>query len=368
MKITIENHRGLLRLRFNDGTGRKNLALGFQDSPPYRARAGMIKCQIEQDFHTGHYDPTLLKYKPRTIGKNATEISAPELFSRFTQCQAKEKGLNNSTVKAKYKVIEHELERYLNLPAISITKQTAGKLADTWAKNISSDTAKQRIWLLASCWEWAKGRYHVADENPWKDMAGRFRTQPKKRVEPFDADEVSRILKGFRESPDYNHYADFVAFLFGTGRRTGEAIGLRWENVAKDFSSVHISESISKGVRGKTKTGESRTVVLPPGMVALLKARKQNQLPNTMGLVFPSPTGKPIDRDNFRARAWAKVLKVVGVPYRKPYSTRHTAVSHALEGGANYLAVAKATGHSPKVMHQNYAKSINKSAVFVDFI
>jgi integrase len=367
MKITIENHRGLLRLRWNDGTRRKTLALGLPDSPPYRAKAGMVKHQIEQDFHTGHYDPTLLKYKSRTIGKNATEISAPELFSRFTQHQSKEQGLAKSTVTAKYKVIEHELERYLNLPAIGITKQTAGKLTDIWERNIQSDTAKQRVWLLASCWDWAKGKYHIAEDNPWKNMAGRFKHQPRKRVEPFDADEVSRILKGFRNSPDHAHYGDFVAFLFGTGCRTGEAIGLRWENVAKDFSSVYISESVSKGVRGTTKTGESRTVALSPSMVVMFQARKESQPPNGLGLVFPSPNGKAIDRDNFRARAWTKVLKAAGVEYRKPYSTRHTAVSHALEGGANYLAVAKATGHSPHVMHQNYANSINKESVFKDF-
>lgn len=367
MKVTIENHNGRLRLRWNDGN-RRTLALCLPDSPPCRAKAEIVKYQIEQDFYTGHYDPTLLRYRPRTIGKNATEISAPELFSKFTQHQVKEQGLAKSTVTAKYKVIEHELERYLNLSAIGITKQTAGKLTDVWERNIQSDTAKQRVWLLASCWDWAKGRYHVAEENPWKDMAGRFKSQPKKRVEPFDGDEVSKILKGFRDSPDYSHYGDFVAFLFGTGCRTGEAIGLRWENVPKDCSSVHISESISKGVRGKTKTGESRTVALSLSMVSLLKARKESQPPNELGLVFPSPNGKAIDRDNFRARAWTKVLKAVGVPYRKPYATRHTAVSHALEGGANYLAVAKATGHSPQVMYETYANSIDKKPVFVDFI
>jgi hypothetical protein len=52
--------------------------------------------------------------------------------------------------------------------------------------------------------------------------------------------------------------------------------------------------------------------------------------------------GCPIDRDSFRSRVWAKVLKDVDVRYRPLGKTRSTAVSHSLAGGANYIAVAKA--------------------------
>jgi hypothetical protein len=71
-----------------------------------------------------------LKYKPRNISKNATEISAPELFAKFAQYQTKEKGLMPSTVKAKYWAIERQLKEYLDLPAHSITKQLASRLTD----------------------------------------------------------------------------------------------------------------------------------------------------------------------------------------------------------------------------------------------
>jgi integrase len=156
MKVTIENHRGLLRLRFNDGK-RRCLLLGVADSPIGRSLALQRKAEIELDWQTGHYDQTLLKYRPRTLGKTATEISAPELFAKFTQHQAKEEKLLPSTIKHKYRAVERQLEKYLNLPAISVNKQTAGRLADIWDKNISPDTARQRVWLLTSCWEWAKG-------------------------------------------------------------------------------------------------------------------------------------------------------------------------------------------------------------------
>lgn len=110
IKVTIENHRGLLRLRFNDGK-RRCLLLGVADSLIGRSLALQRKAEIELDWQIGHYDKTLLKYRPRTLGKTATEVSAPELFAKFTQYQAKEEGLKPSTIKeAKYRAIERTTE------------------------------------------------------------------------------------------------------------------------------------------------------------------------------------------------------------------------------------------------------------------
>jgi hypothetical protein len=65
------------------------------------------------------YDPTLLKYRPRTIGKNATEISVPELFDRYTQhrIKAKTKRLSQSSIETRYKPMTRMLEKHLNIPA-----------------------------------------------------------------------------------------------------------------------------------------------------------------------------------------------------------------------------------------------------------
>jgi integrase len=87
----------------------------------------------------------------------------------------------------------------------------------------------------------------VAEENPFRGLANRFKSQERKAPQPFSALEVRAILDGFRSSVYYKSYTDFVAFLFGVGCRIGEAVGIRWENVAADFSSVYICESISRG-------------------------------------------------------------------------------------------------------------------------
>jgi integrase len=101
MKITIESYRGLLRLRFNDGQ-RRCLSLGVSDSKVGRSLALQKKAQIELEWEIGQYDRTLLKYRPRTLGKNSSEISVPELFDRFTKDRAKEKGLSQSSIETRY--------------------------------------------------------------------------------------------------------------------------------------------------------------------------------------------------------------------------------------------------------------------------
>jgi integrase len=370
MKVGIQNKAGWLILVWNDGK-RRTMATGIRaDIAGAKSLAQKTATRIESDFHRrdeGYYDPTLLKYKPRVLGKTASEISASELFDRFTKHQARIKGLSQSSIDARYKPIRTSLTKYLNKPANTIGKREAERFADVCTDTLQPSTAKARICLLVSCWEWAKGKYHVDEENPFKGLAVRFRSQDKKQTQPFSASEVQSILDGFRSSKYYASYADFVTFLFGVGVRIGEGVGLRWENVANDFTSVYICESITRGVVGSTKTKRSRTVNLSPSIAAMLKQRKESQQPNPTDLVFTTPTGLSINDRNFRRRAWTQVLKAVGVPYRKPYASRCTAISHALAAGVDYISVAKAAGHSPQILHENYANVIERRSVFVDF-
>ena len=168
MKVTIENLEGRLRLRWTcPETGkRKNLALGVDDSTTGRAFASTIKDRIENDAKHGYYDSSLLKYRPLTIGKNASEITTVELFDRFTQHQFKHEGLAKSSIKSRYEPLQRMLEKYLNIQAVGVDKRRAISFADICGDTLTPGTAKARIMLLKSAWEWGKGRYQLADENP----------------------------------------------------------------------------------------------------------------------------------------------------------------------------------------------------------
>jgi integrase len=368
MKVTIENHRGLLRLRWNcPETGkRRTLPLGTEDSTTGRAYASTIKDRIESDAKHGYYDSTLLKYKPRTIGKNATEITTVELFERFTKHRTKSEGLAQSSIKSRYEPVKRMLEKHLNIQAAAVDKRRAVKFADVCSDTLTPGTANARIMLLNSAWEWGRGRYQLADENPWVGIATRFKSIPVQPVAAFTLDEAKKIIEGFRNSRYYSHYADFVFFRLGMAARGGEASALKWKHVKPDSSSVWIGESFSRGVTGSTKTKKARTVNLDPSISAMLQARRDRLNPASDDeLVFKSPKDLPIDDRNFCRRAWKTVLAEVGVPYRRPYTTRKTAITLSLKSGASYLEVAAAAGHNHQTMHKHYADVIQEGSVFV---
>jgi integrase len=369
MKVGIQDKKGWLILVWNDGK-RRTMATGIRaDITGAKSLAQKIATRIELDFlqrDEGRYDETLLRYKPRILGKSATEISAPELFDRFTKHQAKKKGLAQSGINSRYVALTKMLEKVLNVPVNTIGEREAERFADICADTLQSDTSKARIWLLVSCWDWAKGKYQVKEENPFRGLSTRFQSQEKKRKKPFSLVEVRAILEGFRSSRYYAHYADFVSFLFGAGTRFGEAAGLVWKNVADDFTSVYICESESRGKKGTTKTKKSRTVNLSPSLIVMLKRRNEDNHQNPSDLVFFSPTELPMNDRTFR-RAWTKVLQSVGVEYRCPYTSRSTVASHALASHQDHVSVAKALGNSPKVLYDHYVDIIESRPVFVDF-
>jgi integrase len=191
-------------------------------------------------------------------------------------------------------------------------------------------------------------------------ISGRIRVPASEFPKPFTKEEVQSILTAFQVSSHYNYLYDFVYFLFGTGLRTGEAIGLCWKNVSLDCSSIEVVEMVSRGVRKSTKTNKSRQFKLSPEIAAMLKVRRP-AIYQPDDLVFPSTSGKPLDDHNFRNRAWKTILDLAKVTYRKPYNTRHTFISHCLAAGMNPMLVAQLTGHNPQVLFEHYAASIESS-------
>jgi integrase len=188
---------------------------------------------------------------------------------------------------------------------------------------------------------------------------------PRRRIpknpksKPFSRSEIVRILKAFEGHETYNHYTAFVKFLFGTGCRIGEAIGIRWQDVDLSSGKITIAEQVTNKQRKAAKAGSGREFYLSPSTIAVLADLKTDNS-SDQNLIFTTVTGKVIDARLFRARVWVVILETAGVVYRKPSNTRHTFCSHALESGLNPVTVASITGHDPKVLFDRYAGLIGK--------
>ncbi len=366
MRVYVERDRSRLRVRVTYQGKKHQFSTGLIDTKTNRAYAQGIASRIELDMVSGQFDPTLLKYRPNAVGSNPAGVSCPELFERFTQHRFKDYGLAPGS-RSRYTCIENYLSARLDVPAHQVNARTAGDFAAYLSERLSGITAKTYIYLIAAAWDWAKGRYHVTEPNPWAGLAVKIKTQQQQRVKPFTAAEVKAIIGVFRSSKRYQHYAGFVTFLFGVGCRFGEAAGLQWKHVADDCQTCWIGESVSRGHRKSTKTGKARTVMLSPMVAKMLGDRHTAIKPKPDDLVFPSPKGLPIDDHRFRARAWKAVLAQCHIEYRKPYAVRHSAISHALANGANPMDLAEQTGHDKRVLLSTYAHAIAKQSLFVEF-
>ena len=178
------------------------MSAGVPDTDAGRAYANSIARRIESDLENdyyyggGNYDPTRIKYRPKTFGKNRTDITTAELFEKFTKHQQKAEGLAQSSITARYEPITKALKKQLNILAASVGKSQAGRFADYCDDTLTPTTAKAIIWLLKSAWDWAaeSGQYPLGEGgNPWGGLARRWRKiEPVKSPPAFTKDEVSR--------------------------------------------------------------------------------------------------------------------------------------------------------------------------------
>lgn len=351
-KVSIQVLKGRLRLYWSWGGQRYYLALQLPDNRLNRIVAEQKARQIEGDLATGNFDASLRKYQEHEQG-DRTPVA--ELFARFMDWKARHV---YSRSMEKYEATRKRLEEYFGKrTAASITERDAEKFRDWWGKELKPLTLRERIVLVRACWEWAQ-KQGLVKANPWGDLRVRVPPQPKPR--PFTQDEVRRILEAFRASPHYSFYLDYVEFLFRTGARTGEVIGLRWQHVSPDCSQIWIGESLSRGVRKETKTNLARTLTVSPDVQEML-IRRRNAAEPGQELVFPAKNGGAIDSHDFRNRAWMRCLTAAGVDYRKPYMTRSTFISHCLAIGMNPADVAELTGHDIETLYREYAGSIQST-------
>ncbi len=159
----------------------------------------------------------------------------------------------------------------------------------------------------------------------------KIKSEPRPLPKPFSVEEVRAIIHWFENHNYYSYYADYVKFLFLTGSRTSEAIGLQWKHIDFERNLMFIYESLgrdrgnsAKRIRKTTKNRKLREFPLSNSLLELLKSRYSASNKSTKSLVFPSPKGKAIDDHNFSQRIWKKCLIELEIEHRPSYNTRHT--------------------------------------------
>jgi integrase len=346
--VKVDVDRGWLRLRWSCQGRRFVLSLGLPDEPTNRTIADRKARLIETDIKLEQFDPTLDRYRSQVSTEG---ISVVSLFDQFTEFKRKQ--LDPASLDKYVGLMGHLKQFFREQKAVQVGEDKAFQFRDKLLKKLAPITVRERLTMLRSCWQWGVKR-RLVRENPWLEV--KVKVPPQQKPRPFTRSEVGRILQGFKEDKDYSYYTDLIEFLLSIGCRPGEAFGLRWKHLNADCSVIWIGEAWVRGRQKPTKTNEDRAFSLTPRLrQMLLDRRPQGYKPDD--LVFPAKRGNPMDDHNFR-RAWKIMLDKLGIEYRKPYNSRHSFVSHAVDRGLKPSEVSEISGHSEETIYRHYLGNV----------
>ncbi len=167
---------------------------------------------------------------------------------------------------------------------------------------------------------------------------------PKTQVDPFSLEEVKLIIDNVRK--DYRNY--FIIRFF-TGMRTGEVHGLKWKYIDFERKQILIRESFVADRMTSTKTDSSvREIWMSQPVLEAFTSQKEAT--GQKDFVFSNQAGNPLSVHNVTKRVWYPILRLLGLPERRPYQMRHTAATLWLASGEAPEWIARQMGHSSTEM------------------
>lgn len=355
--VNIKVVNGRLRLRLPRqlyGGIQKDFSLNLIDTPENRKLAKAKAKVMEHDIAYERFDLTLKKYQPDYIQDKYPPLL--KLWEQFTEAKTKE--LSKTTIDIDYKKIRNHIK---NLPAYYTLSNPKG-IRSYLKKHLSINAAKRVFNYINACCEWAVDE-ELLPVNPFTGIKIKSRQQKNDDIYPFTKVERDMIIKAFSLSRYYKHYLNYVKFLFFTGCRTSEAVGLQRQHIAPDLSIITFSEAVVRGHRKDTKTHKIRRFPVNHQLRAIL-LDQLSSIPNESPIVFLSPKGNAIDSHNFLTRAWKSILATLPeIEYRPQYNTRHTFITLCLEEGVPVQTVAKWVGNSAQTIYNHYAGLVSNLEV-----
>jgi integrase len=356
-ECSIVSRSNRLRLRICKAvspTGKiVEIALNMADSPSGRVVASQILAAVQLDIYQGHFDPTLEKYKRVPVAKQETVYG---LWMKFVEYRSA--NIKASTLDYYQRIIGNKLKQAPQTisSALNIRDWLIKRTTPAFAARILSQFSAAVTWGI---------KYELIDliKNPYEGMGRDLKPRGYKPppADAFNSDEKEAILNAFLTSRYYDSYYPLVYFLFLTGCRPSEAIGLRWMDISPDFAAVNFAGSIvqinSVATRmERSKTGSIRSFPINTELRDLLEAcQNQQGDAEPEQLIFTSPKSKSsIDYKNFADRAWhSTVFSVVG---RKttPYSCRDTFITEQIGEGISTQIIAKWVDNSPEMIDKKY--------------
>lgn len=344
--LYLKGNKIYIRLPDKLGLGRnKYVSTGLNNVHAGRVQARNILTVINNDILLETFDLTLERYLPKYKSQEyKTEVEKligcdTPLYELWTiHCNFKKDKVKESTHYYLSRTIGDKIKE---CPITDIYK--ADTIKDYLLATTTEDYAYRVLGKLSSLFDWcvAKGIIATNSGNPYKPLLERTSKNNVKPPNPLTPEQVS-LLEG--QLPE--HYQRLTKFLFATGCRPSEAIGLKWTAV-KDKVIVLGSSTVKKGGHtfesDSSKNGKLREFPLTDKVRTILGRPIVSD-----GYCFTNSNGGIVDYNNYY-KAWRSVL-----PDTTPYNARDTFITRQIELGKPIATIAAWVDNSVKVIEDNY--------------
>jgi integrase len=224
-------------------------------------------------------------------------------------------------------------------------------------KKLSAATINRYLASLSSVFNYAL-EHEVIQDHPMKAGKVKKLQEGTGRRRIITREEEARLLQAAHTST-WPMLALLVRMCLTTAARRSEVLNLKW-------SEVRLDDSIA--VLPKTKNGHARSLPLVSEIkAALIEAQKVRPLHSDFVFFDPQHPERP---KNIKT-VWTACREAAGLlndrddPLDRVYlhSTRHTAVTRMLKGGANLAQAAVVSGHQTLAMLKRYEHLAASDAV-----